>query len=64
VDLEQQVITAGSLQVNFEIDAVRRLQLLHGWDDIDLTMRHHAEIEAYKAALLTRQPWAMRPACS
>jgi 3-isopropylmalate/(R)-2-methylmalate dehydratase small subunit len=62
VDLEQHVITAGSLRVTFEIDPVRRLQLLNGWDDIDLTLRHHAEIEVYRAALLARQPWAMRPA--
>jgi 3-isopropylmalate/(R)-2-methylmalate dehydratase small subunit len=62
VDLEQQMITAGNRRVTFDIDPVRRLQLLNGLDDIDLTMRHHAEIEAYKAALLARQPWALRPA--
>jgi 3-isopropylmalate/(R)-2-methylmalate dehydratase small subunit len=60
VDLEQQVITAGSLRLDFEIDPVRRLQLQNGWDDIDVTMRHQAEIEAYKATLLVRQPWALR----
>jgi 3-isopropylmalate/(R)-2-methylmalate dehydratase small subunit len=59
VDLAQQVITAGSLSVGFEVDPARRLQLLNGWDDIDLTLRYSAEIEAYKGALLARQPWRL-----
>ncbi len=59
VDLEQRAIAAGNLRLTFDIDPVRRLQLLNGWDDIDLTLRHRADIDAYKAALMARQPWAM-----
>lgn len=59
VDLEGLVIQAGAISAPFSIDPVRRLQLLNGWDDIDLTLRHEAEIAAYRAALLAASPWAL-----
>lgn len=46
VDLEGQTIGG---HVKFAIDAVRRLQLLNGWDDIDITLRYQQEIAAYRA---------------
>jgi 3-isopropylmalate/(R)-2-methylmalate dehydratase small subunit len=58
VDLDAQSIRVGQLQLNFTVDPVRRLQLLNGWDDIDLTLRHRAEIDAFKLRLTQRQPWA------
>jgi 3-isopropylmalate/(R)-2-methylmalate dehydratase small subunit len=61
VDLERQVIDAGGQPVPFAIDAVRRLQLLNGWDDIDLTRRHAAEIAAYKARRAAEAPWTIAP---
>jgi 3-isopropylmalate/(R)-2-methylmalate dehydratase small subunit len=61
VDLHQMTISADSLRVSFVIDPVRRLQLLEGWDDIDLTLRHQAEIEAYRKRRVTEQPWVMPP---
>jgi 3-isopropylmalate/(R)-2-methylmalate dehydratase small subunit len=46
VDLEEQ--TVGPYR--FEVDSVDRRRLLEGLDDIDLTLRHEAEIAAFEAA--------------
>ena len=51
VDLEACTITDDQgLSLSFEIDPSRRHSLLHGLDDIALTLRHEAKIEAYEAA--------------
>ncbi len=59
VDLERQAITASGKSVPFSVDPVRRLQLINGWDDIDLTMRHMSDIASYRAARSASQPWTM-----
>jgi 3-isopropylmalate/(R)-2-methylmalate dehydratase small subunit len=61
VDLEQAVITAGSHRMGFVIEAVRRLRLLNGWDDLDLTDRHQAEIAAFRAQRFRSAPWVVPP---
>jgi len=51
VDLEQQCLTDGfGLRIPFEVDAFRRHCLLHGLDDISLTLQHEPEIAAYEHA--------------
>ena len=50
VDLEQQTITAGSEAIAFPFDPASRHRLLNGLDDIGLTLRHEAEIDAFEAA--------------
>lgn len=57
VDLEAQTVQSGNTHHNFSIDPVRRLQLLNGWDDLDLTMRHDREITAFGARRRTDHPW-------
>lgn len=65
VDLEALSITVGGTNTAghheqrfaFTIDPVRRLQLLNGWDDIDLTLRHTAEIADYRTNRAASQPW-------
>jgi len=57
VDLGAQTIAAGDRAIVFAIDPVRRLQLLNGWDDIDLTLRHAAEIAAFARTRRTEAPW-------
>ncbi|MCZ8374206.1 MAG: 3-isopropylmalate dehydratase small subunit [Beijerinckiaceae bacterium] len=59
VDLETQRIEAGGRSFGFSIDAVRRLQLLNGWDDLDLTRRHAEEIVAFRTRRLAEAPWVM-----
>lgn len=58
VDLEACTIDSGETRVAFVIDAVRRMQLLNGWDDLDLTLRHEAEIAAFRTRLRAARPWA------
>ena len=48
VDLEQQLISAGSLVIDFEIDQYTKWRLLEGWDDISLTLRHADEITNFE----------------
>ena len=51
VDLDNQKLTdAFGLSLDFEIDAFRRHCLLHGLDDIGLTLQHETEIAAYETA--------------
>jgi 3-isopropylmalate/(R)-2-methylmalate dehydratase small subunit len=59
VDLETQTIVAGNRTVSFAIDPVRRTRLLNGWDDIALTASYRDQITAFKAADVTRRPWAI-----
>jgi 3-isopropylmalate/(R)-2-methylmalate dehydratase small subunit len=49
VDLENcQVRDEQGFLANFQIDEFVRHCLLHGWDDIALTLQHEAEIAAYE----------------
>ncbi|MBT9291519.1 3-isopropylmalate dehydratase small subunit [Prosthecodimorpha staleyi] len=57
VDLAAQSIAVGDHAIAFAIDPVRRLQLLNGWDDIDLAQRHAAEIAAFARTRRTEAPW-------
>ena len=51
VDLEQcELSDAFGLRQKFEVDAFRRHCLLHGLDDIALTLEHEPEIAAYEKA--------------
>ena len=59
VDLEQAQIVAGPHRIAFAIEPVRRLRLLNGWDDLDLTDRHKAEIAAFRAKRFTTEPWVV-----
>ncbi len=58
VDLEAQTIMRpdGS-EVRFEVEPFRKNCLLEGLDDIDLTLEHDTEIDAFEAAQKQRQPW-------
>ena len=58
VDLPRQaVVTPGGDEFAFEVQPFRKECLLHGWDDIGLTLRHADEIRAYEAERLARRPW-------
>jgi len=61
VDLEKQTISCGSHAGPFTIDPVRRVRLLNGWDDIDLTRNQGTEIAKFKAMDRMRRPWAWLP---
>lgn len=54
IDVEHGTIEAGSVTGTFVLDEFVRQRLLHGWDDIGLTLRHETEIGAFEA---TRAAW-------
>ena len=58
VDLDSCRIGCGAVDIGFGIDPVRRLQLLNGWDDIDLTEQHRPAIEAYRGRVAVERPWS------
>ncbi len=58
VDLEKQEITGpDGGTVHFEIDPFRKHCLLHGLDDVGLTMEKAPKIDDYEAKQEHRQPW-------
>ena len=58
VDLESQTITGpDGGTIRFQIDAFRKHCLLHGLDDIGLTLEKGSAIESYEAKLAARE-WA------
>ena len=58
VDLQARTITAPDGTTRpFEVDAMRREALLHGLDDIGLTLKDDAAIRAWQAADRQQRPW-------
>lgn len=58
VDLaNQKVVTEDGTEMPFEIDEFRKHCLLNGLDEIGLTLKQAAEIEAYEKARREREPW-------
>ena len=59
VDLEHQTIrTAAGVETTFTVDPLRREGLLNGLDDIGLTLKDNALIDAWQQADRSRRPWA------
>lgn len=58
VDLSHQTITTPTGQsYAFEVDAVRKHNLLNGLDDIGLTMQQQEKIKAFEIRHQQTQPW-------
>ena len=49
VDLQLKTITAKGITASFDVDDYTRWMLLEGLDDIDLTLRHEAEVTAFES---------------
>ncbi|MET0509848.1 MAG: 3-isopropylmalate dehydratase small subunit [Burkholderiaceae bacterium] len=60
IDLGTQTIRTERASRRFEIEPFWKECLLEGIDDIDLTLRHQAEITAFANHRLARHPW-LRP---
>ena len=59
VDLERQVvITPNGEEIPFSVDPRKRSALLEGLDEIALTMKRRAEIQAWQARDQAARPWA------
>ena len=48
LDLNSQTITFRDEMINFEIDSHRKIRLLEGLDDIDLTLKENKNIENFE----------------
>lgn len=59
VDLNEQTIKSGNYVVPFSIDPARKVRLLNGWDELDLTAQCRSQIEAFAAKDRTLRPWAV-----
>jgi 3-isopropylmalate/(R)-2-methylmalate dehydratase small subunit len=59
VDLQEKVVRYGEVTVPFEIEDYTRWRLLEGLDDIGLTERNLADIEAYEASRPSWKPRAL-----
>ena len=58
VDLSAQTITTPKGEIiSFQVDPHRRHCLLHGLDDIELTLQHASAIRAYETRRKTEAPW-------
>ncbi len=59
VDLETRAVTPpGGATLEFTVDPLRREALLHGLDDIGLTLKDDALIRAWQRADRAARPWA------
>ena len=58
IDLERQVIVKPQgEEIGFDVNPFRKYCLLHGLDDIGLTLRHKDKIQAFEAQRLATKPW-------
>jgi 3-isopropylmalate/(R)-2-methylmalate dehydratase small subunit len=59
IDLPQQTVAAadGSIAFNFDIEPFRKHCLLHGLDDIGLTLQHADAIGEFEARRHAEHPW-------
>jgi len=59
IDLERQTVATvdGAVVFGFDVDPFRKRCLLHGLDDIGLTLAHADEIRAFEAKRLADAPW-------
>ena len=61
VDLvSQEIMGPAGLRMSFNISPADRTRLLEGLDDIGLTLKHRAEIEAFEKRMAQQSPWSQR----
>ncbi len=58
IDLTMARLTIGGTGYSFDLPQTWRDKLINGWDDIDLTRAHTAEIETFRNTRRARAPWA------
>ena len=58
IDLETRTLSLCGFSIGFELDEAKRVKLVKGWDDIDLTMHHAEDISTFRAARHRDAPWA------
>jgi 3-isopropylmalate/(R)-2-methylmalate dehydratase small subunit len=59
IDLKNGQASFNAKHLDFVLDETWRMKLLNGWDDIDLTQQHNAQISAFKSKYAQTKPWAV-----
>ena len=57
VNLEEQKITFGNNEIDFEIDQFKKKCLLEGLDDIALSLEKNPKITEFEKKLSSNKPW-------
>ena len=57
IDLQDQTVTTGSQVFNFDVDPERKRRLLHGLDDIGLTLQYENQIRSFEDNHFNKFPW-------
>jgi 3-isopropylmalate/(R)-2-methylmalate dehydratase small subunit len=58
IDLPAQTVTApGAKPMSFDINPTIKTNLVNGWDEIGLTLRHADEIRSFEEKRKKAQPW-------
>ena len=58
IDLPAQTVTlANEKPMHFDIEPTQKQNLVNGWDEIGLTLRHKDEIKAYEEKRKRSEPW-------
>jgi 3-isopropylmalate/(R)-2-methylmalate dehydratase small subunit len=58
IDLGSQMIAAAGAIFPFSVDRVRKMRLLNGWDDLDITRQYEVEIGQFRATRRHSAPWS------
>ena len=57
IDLQDQTVTIESQAFNFDVDPERKRRLLHGLDDIGLTLQYENQIRSFEDNHFNKFPW-------
>ena len=57
IDLQDQTVTTEIQVFNFDVDPERKRRLLHGLDDIGLTLQHENQIRSFEDNHFNKFPW-------
>ena len=57
IDLQDQIVTTEIQVFNFDVDPERKRRLLHGLDDIGLTLQYENQIRSFENNHFNKFPW-------
>ena len=57
IDLQDQIVTTENQVFNFDVDPERKRRLLHGLDDIGLTLQYEDQIRLFETEHFKKHPW-------
>ena len=59
ISLEECTVAITDQKIAFELDETWRIKLMHGWDDIDLTLQHAEAVSRYREQRVSDADWVM-----